>query len=147
MSGFTRLMNKFIKEKLYDFERLNAEIANFQYAHIDSKSKTPPGVLKQSKKQLKLSATHAWTLTRILPLILGSRFQSNVYYMHYMSLIEITRLLTDDTYDDAKLADLTQRIYTYLTEFKELYPGEAITAKNAQLSSLSTLHPSNRASY
>ena len=67
--------------------------------------------------------------------------------MHYMSLIEITRLLTDDTYDDAKLADLTQRIYTYLTEFKELYPGEAITAKNAQLSSLSTLHPSNRASY
>ena len=53
MSGFTRLMNKFIKEKLYDFERLNAEIANFQYARIDSKSKIPPGVLKQSKKKTK----------------------------------------------------------------------------------------------
>ena len=129
MSGFTRLMNKFIKEKLYDFERLNAEIANFQYAHIDSKSKIPPGVLKQSKKQLKLSATHAWTLTRILPLIIGSRFQSNVYYMHYMSLIEITRLLTRLLYDDAKLADLTQGIYTYLTEFKELYPGRSNNSK------------------
>ena len=49
--------------------------------------------------------------------------------MHFCSLIEITRLLTDDSFDDFKLSDLAERIDVYLTTFKVLYPGIPVSAK------------------
>ena len=109
--------------------RLVDEINKFQYNRKDGNSKIPVGILKDTNKQIKLSAIHAWTLIRIVVVILGTRFKSNPIYLHFCSLIEITRMLTNDCFDPDKLESLSEKIHAYLTKFKELHPEIPISAK------------------
>jgi hypothetical protein len=129
MKNLTLLMLQLKKDKLYDMKMFNEELIKFKYNRKDGKSKIPAGILCDTKKQIKLSATHAWTLSRILPIMLGTRFATNEYYLHFTNLLEISRFLMDDRYDDEKLPELAQRISDYLQNFKILYPDIPISYK------------------
>ena len=110
----------------------NSDLKNFKYNRDDSSNKIPFNLFLSTSKQLKLSASHAWTLFVIFPLIVGEKFVNTLgyrNYIHFLDLIEILRLLSDDKYDEIKLNDLTNKIENYLNEFKRLYENVPISAK------------------
>jgi hypothetical protein len=60
---------------------------------------------------------------------MGTRFVKYIFNLHFCGLLEISRLLTDDSFDDLKLANIIERIDIYLKSFKDLYPIIPISAK------------------
>ena len=57
------------------------------------------------------------------------RLKNDENYLHFVSLIEIYRSLTDDSFDEQKIEDFTNKIEVYLNKFKFLYPETKISAK------------------
>ena len=70
-----------------------------------------------------------WTLMNILPNIAGELLKDNIHYLHFISLLEIFRLLNDDVYDENKIKRIEDAIYYYLLEFKVFFPNKKITPK------------------
>jgi hypothetical protein len=76
-----------------------------------------------------LTASNFWTLIRIFPLLFGELLKNNIYYKHFLSLVEIFFLLCDTTFNEEKICLIESKIFDYLTSFKQLYPGQPIRAK------------------
>jgi hypothetical protein len=62
-----------------------------------------------------------WTLIRILPLIIGDQLKRDENYKNLIQLIEILRFLNGVYYSEQDLTNLTQKISSYLANFKKLY--------------------------
>ena len=129
MKNFTLLILKLEELGLYSVVELNENLNRFKYSKHDAMNKIPFNIKLAKDTQLKLSATHAWLLILIFPLICGCRFQNNVYYMHFVQLIEIHRKIIDDSFTESKLLILEDDIEKYLNEFKFLYSDVKISAK------------------
>ena len=76
-----------------------------------------------------MTSAHVWTLMNILPNIAGELLKDNIHYLHFISLLEIFRLLNDDVYDENKIKRIEDSIYYYLLEFKVFFPNKKITPK------------------
>lgn len=59
----------------------------------------------------------------------GDLLNNNKNYNHFLKLIEIFFLLNGSSYTEDKIISIEQKIFTYLSEFKSLYPNEPIRAK------------------
>jgi len=127
--AFSLTMEYLISKKLYSVNQLNADLKSFVYGRINSKSKVPHELFSSNTKQFSLSATHQWTLIQIIPFIIGYRFRYDEYVLHYLSLIELFRTLTDDCYNHEKLLKMADDIETYIAWFKILYPTVKLTTK------------------
>ena len=101
----------------------------FAYGRQDGKTKVPHNLFDEKTKVFRLSATHCWTLIRIIPIIFGAKFQRDIHYIYFCSAIEIFRSLCDDSYDENKLKLMEDRIENYLSRFKYFYPDVKISAK------------------
>jgi hypothetical protein len=132
MKNFTLLIHTLQKLGLYNVSQLNSDLRTFKYNRDDSGNKIPFNIFLSTSKQFKLSASHAWTLFIVFPLIIGFKFVNSpgyIYYKHFLDLIEILRMLSDDKYDDKKLYELANEIENYLNQFKNLYDKVPISAK------------------
>jgi hypothetical protein len=129
MKCFGCLMVSLKKKKLYSVSELNNDLRNFRYQRQDGRNKVPYNLFSETTKKFRLSATHAWTLVKIVPILLGIRFRDDRNYLNFMSLIEIYQMLTDDSYDDEKLIVLTNNIDAFLKEFKLNYEDIKLSAK------------------
>lgn len=124
------LLKHLIETNVYSIDELNKNIREFKYGRIDKRNQIPNNFFTpNSTSSVKLSATHMWTLIRILPLIIGQRFKDDPNYKHFTLLIEIFRILNADSFNEAYILDLENKIFEYLSEFKILYPNVSVTAK------------------
>lgn len=79
--------------------------------------------------KLKLSATSAWTLIRIFPIMFGDIFKNDLRYMNFIELIEIYRLLMSDKYNEELIVKIENKIEKHLENYKLYYPDKTIIAK------------------
>ena len=114
------LMNYLSKTKIYSVQKLNRDLKNFNYGIVDSKNKVPDSLFTDNST-FKISATHTWTLLRLLPIFIGEELKNNSYFLNFLEIIEIFKSLNNDEFDDIKLENLAASINNYLTEFKRLY--------------------------
>jgi hypothetical protein len=129
MKNFGCLMTHLKKSRLYSVDQLNTDLKEFKYNRHDGQNKVPHSLFKKGTKVFRLSATHAWTLIRIFPIINGEKFVNDKYYKHFMLLIEIFQMLTGDSFEEIILKKLEDKIESYLNNWKMLYPEVKLTAK------------------
>jgi hypothetical protein len=70
-----------------------------------------------------------WTLIRIFPIFCGSKLKNNLYYLNFIKLIEIFRILNGDVYNEDIINEVEFKINDFLTELKQLYKDKSITPK------------------
>lgn len=126
-------MRQIFNEKLYLFIQFFEELNKFQYGPIEGKSKVPAHIFAnkpfQTGNSFTMSATRMWTLDSIFPLIVGEKLKDNLYYLHFLKLIEIFKNLNNNHFSENSILALEDNIASYLTEFKLLYPAQNITPK------------------
>ncbi|RNA32976.1 hypothetical protein BpHYR1_006237 [Brachionus plicatilis] len=127
-----------VQEKFRDtdfdkLDELNEKLSKFNYGRIDMKNKVPCTLFaKQSLKTnygFKLSATHAWMLIKVFPLIYGKEFQDDEHYDHFVDLIEIYRDLNGSNFNENTIKSLETRIENYL-KTSTIYYKITFTAKH-----------------
>ncbi len=57
-----------------------------------------------------LTAAHEWVFIRIFPLLFGELLADDIFYKHYLQLIEIFFLLNGDSYTEEKILILEKNI-------------------------------------
>ena len=128
-------MNKLVQDKDLNFsiDFFNKKLSEFSYSRLDRKNKIPNNIFTKfslnEKRGFHLSATHFWTLIRIFPIIFGQKLNGNIYYRHYLDLIEIFFLLNATSFKEQEILQIEEKIYLYLTKFKQLYPTEKLMPK------------------
>ena len=109
-------------------------LKRFKYGRVDGQNKVPTNIFKKNCLNktygMKLSATSMWTLVRIFPLIHGSNLKSHPHYLHFIMLIEIFRDLNGDSFDEAKINDIGNRIEKYLIELKRINQRDLTSKQN-----------------
>ena len=59
----------------------------------------------------------------------GRILMLNQNYVHFLTLVEIFYLLNAQVFCEESIIIIEEKIFTYLNQFKTLYPGEPLTAK------------------
>ena len=94
---------------------LNTKLANFTYGRHDRENKVSNNFYtdKSTEKTygFKISATNMWTLVRIFPFIFGEKLEKNIYYLHFLSLLEIFKTLLSDRFTENMVQNLENNIY------------------------------------
>ncbi len=115
-------------KKLYTVQNLNEDLKNFKYGRIDGENKVPDSLFSEASSY-KISATHMWTLIRILPKIFGKSLKDDEYYNNFLEIIVIFRFLMSEEFTLIEIEELKQKINKYLTKFTKLYNNIKIISK------------------
>jgi hypothetical protein len=130
---FSCMMQKLNSAKILTVTKLNDAFKDFKYGKHDKEKKVPSELFQQRNinKQgcFKMSASKCWTLLRIFPLIFGDQLKNNDYYLNFIRLSKLNRLVLQDEFDENSIESIELLVHEYLSEFKRLYPDNNITAK------------------
>jgi hypothetical protein len=130
---FACMMKKLNLNKILTINSLNKSLKEFKYGKHDRENKVPSELFQQRNINksgcFRMSASKCWTLLRIFPLIFGETLIHNSYYLNFIRLNQLNRLLLQDEFDQNSILLIEEKVYEYLSEFKELYPETNLTAK------------------
>ena len=130
----TALMLKKIiyAQKYFTLDKLNTEVQNFEYSHLD-KTNCPPLIEKQhvvKNSHIKMKAASALSMIYIFPFILAGLVpDGDLLYDHFLMLVRISLLVFSPFCDSTTAGVLSGLIDTFCRKFKVLYPGETIKPK------------------
>jgi hypothetical protein len=110
---------------LFSLKWLNSGIQSYKYSYIDAKNKPMQIDRKElvTNKFVKQKAASMLLLCYTLPHIIGDVFDDDdVYYKHFMSMVQIVQLSMLPFADATSAGQLEQLIMFYCREYKTLYP-------------------------
>lgn len=124
--NFYYMMVRFKSDKILTVTALNQALKNFNNGKVEVKDgKIPHNLFTlfslRNTNGFKMSATHTWTLSRIFPLIFGSKLQNNRHYIHYLNGIKIFGLLMANSFTETSICEIEEKIKIYLSDFIRLY--------------------------
>ena len=123
-----------VQIKLITVGSLNCVLRSFGYSRPDRRNKPSPVSRVGKEISLKLTASECWTLSRLLPLMIGSLVSTDCSeWKVFLDLLTILELVCATETDDALLEALRSKVETWLRSVKHVFPEIKLKPKHHYL--------------
>lgn len=112
-----------VEIKLTTVCAINCVLSSFTYARTDRRNKPSPVARKGKGILLKLTASECWTLSRLLPLMIGSLVPTDcLQWKVFLDLMTIVELVCVPESEDSLLELLQRKVEGWLENLQQAFP-------------------------